>query len=197
MGTYTGSASTDMGGGGDPGLTAIAGAETFDAVALEFSFIPNASQLFIQFLFASTEYPVFVNSPFNDVFAFFVNGVNVAFVPGTTTPVTVTVINVGNPVSVAASNPQYFTQYSTSTTPFNYGGATVLLTATASVNPGVANTFRFAVADASDGILDAAVLIGAGRVTTVDPTVPEPGTWGLMAVGLAVLFKARRRRPRW
>ena len=65
-------------------------------------------------LFASTEYPTFVNSPFNDVFAFFVNGVNVAVVPGTNDPVTINKINAGNPVGFQVSNPQYFTQYSTS-----------------------------------------------------------------------------------
>jgi hypothetical protein len=196
---YSGGASASLGGAGDANLTAISGFNTLDGVSLTFDFVPDASQIYIQFVFASTEYPNFVNSQFNDVFGFFVNGVNVALVPGSNDPVTINSINVGNPVGIGASNPQYFTQYSqTGVTPFNYGGATVLLTATANVNSGVTNTFKFAIADASDRILDSAVLIGAGQFSTQNPTdpnaVPEPGTWGLLAVGLGVLVHARRRR---
>ena len=116
------------------------------------------------------EYPEFVNRSFNDVFGFFVNGVNVAVVPGTADPVTINKINVGDSAGSAVSNPQYFTQYSTPNTPFNYGGATVLLTARATVNKGVVNTFRFAIVDSSDAALDSAVLIGTGKFTTAPPT---------------------------
>lgn len=169
-GSFAGGADRELNGGGDAALSAIAGFPTQDAVSLEFSFIPDADEVFIQYLMASTEYPDFVNSSFNDVFAFFVNGVNVALVPGTNDPVTINKINAGNPVGTQVSNPQYFTQYSTTGTPFNYGGATVLLTARAAVNKGVVNTFRFAIADASDGALDSAVMIGIGKFTTIDPS---------------------------
>jgi large repetitive protein len=169
-GSYLGGADADLGGAGDTALSGIAGFATQDAVSLEFSFIPDSNEIFIEYLFASTEYPGFVNSSFNDVFAFFVNGVNVALVAGTNDPVTINKINAGNPVGTGVTNPQFFTQYSTSNTPFNYGGATVLLTARATVTKGVVNTFRFAIADASDGSLDSAVMIGAGKFTTINPT---------------------------
>lgn len=168
-GQFNSGADASMDGGGDSALTAIAGYDTSDAVALEFSFIPDSDEIFIEYLFASTEYPTFVNSPFNDVFAFFVNGANVALVPNSNDPVTINKINAGNPVGFEVSNPQFFTQYSTSATPFNYGGATVLLTARARVNRGVVNTFRFALADSSDSALDSAVFIGTGKFTTTPP----------------------------
>jgi hypothetical protein len=200
MGNYTGGSSVDVGGPGDAALDAISGFTTLDAVSLSFDFVPDAGQVFIQFLFLSTEYPDYVNSQYNDVFAFFVNGTNVALVPGKTDPVTINSINVGKPVGVNASNAEYFTQYSGPATPFNYGGATILLTATANVNSGQVNNFRFAVADASDRILDSAVLIGTGKFTTVDPqiptngAIPEPGTWVLMISGFAGLLALSRRR---
>jgi hypothetical protein len=203
MGTYDGGSSESLGGSGDADLSAISGFNTFDAVSLSFDFVPDADQLFIQFVFLSTEYPGYVNTSFNDVFAFFVNGNNVALVPGTTDPVTINSINVGRPVGTNVSNPEYFTQYSEmGVTPFNYGGATILLTATASVNAGEVNNFRFAVADASDSILDSAILIGTGEFSIVDPgdpnnVIPEPGTWVLMISGFAgVLALSRRRASR-
>jgi MYXO-CTERM domain-containing protein len=193
--TYSGGASTNMWGAGDADLTAISGFTTLDAAVLTFEFVPTESQIFISFLFASTEYPNFVNTQFNDVFGFFVNGTNVALVPGTTDPVTINSINVGNPVGTNPSNPQYFTRYSVQgATPFNYGGATVLLTVSANVNPNVVNTFKFAIADASDRILDSAVFIGAGQFTVTPPPppgVPEPGLLSLLGLG-AVGFLRRR-----
>jgi large repetitive protein len=184
-----GGADAAMDGPEDPALSAIAGFPTNDAVSLEFSFIPDSNEVFIEYLFASTEYPDFVNSSFNDVFAFFVNGVNVAVVPGTNDPVTINKINAGNPVGVSVSNPQYFTQYSNVNTPFNYGGATILLTARATVNRGVVNTFRFAVADSSDFSLDSAVLIGTGKFTTAPPPT------SVFAVSTTSLPNGQRQVP--
>jgi hypothetical protein len=164
-------ASTAMNRPGDPALNGISKFQTRDAVILEFQFVPDADEIFIEYLFASTEYPDYVNSTFNDVFAFFVNGTNVAVLPGSNDPVTINSINAGRPVGSSARNVQFFTQYSSSSTPFNYGGATVLLTARATVRKGQVNTFRFAVADSSDGNLDSAVLIGSGRLSTTPPSL--------------------------
>ena len=50
MGQFTSGADASMDGGGDSALTAIAGYETTDAVSLEFSFIPDADEIFIEYL---------------------------------------------------------------------------------------------------------------------------------------------------
>jgi hypothetical protein len=106
MGTYDGvGSSVCLGGSGDADLTAISGFDTLDAVSLSFDFVPDADQIFIQFPFLSTEHPGFVNTEFNDVFAFFVNGTNLALVPGTTDAVTINSINVDRPVEIDVSNP--------------------------------------------------------------------------------------------
>ena len=50
---------------------------------MEFDFTCSTSQdVVFQYVFGSEEYNEYVDSPFNDVFGFFLNGVNIATVPG-------------------------------------------------------------------------------------------------------------------
>ena len=79
---------------GDTDLTALIGQPTFDATALDFDFVPTSSLITFQYVFSSDEYQDFVFD-FNDVFAFFVNGGNVALVPQTNTIVSVNNVNNG------------------------------------------------------------------------------------------------------
>ena len=65
----------------------VGGASTFDKAVLEFDFTATGSAVSFQYVFGSEEYDEFVGSQFNDVFAFFLNGVNIAVLPGTSTPV--------------------------------------------------------------------------------------------------------------
>ena len=75
-------------------------------VFLSFEFIPASSPVNFRYVFASNEYPDFVCSKFNDVFAFFVSGPkplqvvtmanqNIALIPGTNLPVAINTINPG------------------------------------------------------------------------------------------------------
>ena len=69
-------ASTNLGMPGDPDLDALPTVNnTFDASTLEFDFIPQSDTLTFRYVFASEEYPTYVNS-INDVFAFFISGPN-------------------------------------------------------------------------------------------------------------------------
>ena len=81
---------------------------TQDTTSLEFTFNMTSDDLLFNFVFASEEYNELVQSGFNDVFAFFVDGVNVALIPGTSTPVSINTVNGGNPFGTNASNPQFF-----------------------------------------------------------------------------------------
>jgi len=189
------SPSTDEGGAGYAPLSALIGGQaTEDAAVLQFSFIPTASTIYFQYVFASAEYPEFIGS-YNDPMGLFVNGTapsnNVAVLP-LTPPVAVTINNVNE-----ATNSQYFNKYNGAGDALPYGGETKVLTATASVNAGQVNTITLGVADALDHVLDSAVFIQAGSLsTTPPPSVPVPPTLSLVMLGLAAvgLYVGLRRR---
>ena len=56
---------------------------------LEFDFVPADTTVSFRYVFGSDEYNEFVDSGFNDVFGFFVDGVNCATVPETDTAVSI------------------------------------------------------------------------------------------------------------
>ncbi|MCS7046774.1 MAG: choice-of-anchor L domain-containing protein [Gemmataceae bacterium] len=154
---------------GDPDLNAlVAPATTFDATVLEFDFIPAGNTLTFKYVFASEEYPDFVGTAFNDVFAFFLNGQNVARIPNTNIPVSINNVN-------AQSNSQFFVDNYSSNTParqITMDGLTVVLTVTANVNAGQVNRIKLAIADTADSALDSNVFIQSGSFTSLAPQPP-------------------------
>ena len=97
--TNSGSAGACNSTPGDSQLDPLAGATTYDACALEFDIIPLCDTVSFNYSFGSDEYPEFVNSGYNDAFAFFISGPgitgqpNIAQLPGTTTYVTIDNVN--------------------------------------------------------------------------------------------------------
>lgn len=93
--------STGFGTPGDPDLETLAevpaGGTTFDAAILEFDFEATGPIVQFQYVFVSEEYNEFANSPFNNVFGFFINGVNAALLPDGRTAVAINNVNGGNP----------------------------------------------------------------------------------------------------
>jgi hypothetical protein len=164
------STTTSFGGAGDGDLSGLSGFTTFDASILEFDFVPNGDTIYFRYVFGSEEYNEYVNSGFNDVFAFFVNGVNCATVPDPDNPeafIPVTINNVNN-----GKNPALYRDNTGVPNPYptELDGLTVVLTCMAPVNAGVTNTMKLAIADASDRILDSAVFLEQGSLSTVPPT---------------------------
>ncbi|MDP6909571.1 MAG: choice-of-anchor L domain-containing protein, partial [Flavobacteriales bacterium] len=161
-------ASTIEGGAGDADLDVISSATTNDAAVLEFDFVPTGDSIIFTYVFGSEEYPEWVNSAFNDVFAFIISGPgyagpfanggeNIALIPGTTMPVTIDNVN-----NVTPSNPQYYVDNTGG--PANgivFDGYTVAIAARAEVVCGETYTLRFAIADAGDSSFDSGVFLEA------------------------------------
>lgn len=197
-------ASVDVSRPGDADLTALAGVPTFDACVLDFKFIPSSTSVTFEYVFASEEYNEFVFA-FNDVFAFFLNGVNLALIPGTSTPVSINTVNEGSPIGTGAVNPSYYLCNDGGSMPvscsaygdptwdavrFNalqYDGLTVVFTVTATVVAGQINEMKMAIADGSDHLYDSAVFIKAGSFgSPCPPFVPSPpGPVANLAGGLS------------
>jgi hypothetical protein len=151
---------------GDTDLNALlgGGTSTFDATVLEFDFMPVTDTVSFRFVFASDEYNEFVGSQFNDVFAFYVNGANCAVVPNTAIPVTINSIN-------NQSNPTLYrdNERPDGTLDTEMDGLTVVLTCLASVNQGVNNHIKLAIADTSDDQYDSVVFIQANSLVGSGP----------------------------
>ena len=171
VGPNTADATTTANGQpGDSDLnTLIPGYTTFDATVLEFDFVPTTNIVTFEYVFGSEEYNEWVGSSYNNVFGFFINGNNVAMIPGTTTAVAIN--NVNNGLNSLYYRDNDYGDFSPGPWPINteLDGLTVVLTVTASVNAGVKNTMKLAIADAGDAILDSDVFIKAGSI--VSPTL--------------------------
>jgi hypothetical protein len=175
------------GTGGDADLDALIPQSTNDKNILEFDFTTAGGDLFFNYVFASEEYNEFTNSSYNDAFGFFLDGVNIALIPGTSTPVSINNVNGGNPFGTAASNPTLFNNNDLSDGgPFfdiEYDGFTDVFTAQALGIGAGTHHIKLAIADAGDSQLDSAVFIQSGSFSDT-PSVPEPATILLLGSGL-------------
>jgi len=100
-----------VGGQGYQPLTDLAGNSTFDAAVLSFDVVPVGNVLEFNYIFASEEYPQYVCSNYNDIFAFFISGKNpeggdydhenIALVPGTNMAVAINSITLVHMEAVA------------------------------------------------------------------------------------------------
>ena len=162
-----------------------------DVISLEFDFVPSSNVASFNFVFSSDEYTQWINSSFNDVFAFFVSGPgitgpfnappgfpggaqNIAVVPGTNTPITIsTIFPAGVPGEPPAGlNPQLYVSNTGGTT-HTHNGFTVPIPVELNVQCGETYHFKFAIGDGSDTYLNTAVLLEAGSFISdaVDVTV--------------------------
>lgn len=170
-----GNPSTTIGGPGDADVLATAQSvnagitSTNDAAILEFDFVPNGDVVIFRFVFASEEYLNFVGTLFNDAFGFYISGPNpaganynvqnLALVPGTSTPITISTIEPN-------LNGQYYIDDPAGTTQA-FNGFTVPIEIKFNVICDSTYHFKFAVADCQDGILDTGVFLEGGSFESI------------------------------
>lgn len=145
-----------------------------DACIVELDVFAATNELTFEYIFASEEYPEFVNTEFNDIFAFFISGPgiegdpnignqkNIAVLPGTNTPVQI------NSVS-QLENWQYFRNNELGRS-LEYDGMIAdflgvkkSLTARAQVEPCQTYHLKLAIADRRDYAYDSGVFISELR----------------------------------
>ena len=99
--------STSYGTAGDEDLDALAAqscppdaepgaCKTWDAVVLEFDFTSVGDTITLRYVLTSDEYNEWSNTRFNNIFAFFLDGANIALLPDGTTEVAINNVNGGN-----------------------------------------------------------------------------------------------------
>ncbi|MBX2929954.1 MAG: choice-of-anchor L domain-containing protein [Saprospiraceae bacterium] len=182
----------------DPDLVALSGGlGIYDPVSIEFDFTPSVNRISFRYVFASEEYCEFADSPFNDVFGFFLSGPgingpytnnaeNIATLPGTDTYVGIATVNHFNnsqyyrnniPAGVSPgcnNSPGLFTAF------LEYDGLTTVLSAEAEVIPCETYHIKIILADKAEDTYDSAVFLGmssfdAGAGVTVSAGIAGPG----------------------
>ncbi|MSQ95559.1 MAG: hypothetical protein EXR98_13510 [Gemmataceae bacterium] len=165
----SGSFSTSTGAASDPDLDKIIALQAgYDASVLEFNFVPQGNILSFSYVFGSDEYPEFVNS-INDAFGFFLNGKNVAIIPGSTLPVSINNVN-------DSLNSQFYVDNDTVPTAHDtqMNGYTTVLSVVVPVNPGQSYHIKLAIEDAADSTYDSWVIIKSGSLSTAGHAYAPP-----------------------
>lgn len=158
---------------GDADLTKLAKANTYDAVVLEFDFIPVSEWISFRYVFASEEYMEYVNRGFNDVFAFYLSGfeikepINLATVPGTREIVSVNSINhqknanfyIDNGSTTDAKKQNLVNKSAIVEPQLEWDGFTRVLTVRYRVTPHQSYHIKLAIADVGDNLVDSGVYL--------------------------------------
>lgn len=189
------SSASQFGAPGDNDLLAVAQSvssnpsassisSTNDAAILEFDFVPVGDTVKFSFVFASEEYETYINTVYNDAFGFFVSGpgitgpysspagfpngsVNLASVPNSTTPITISTIYPG-------MNSSY---YQNTPVGHSFNGFTIPIEIAFEVQCGQTYHFKFAVADCQDDFLDTGVFLEAGSFSSNSITVESNASY--------------------
>jgi gliding motility-associated-like protein len=148
---------------------------TEDGAFLEFDFTPQGDTVKFRFVFASEEYTTYINTVYNDIFAFFISGpgitgpyaapalfpngaINIAKIPSTNIPITISSIHPG-------LNSQYYISNTTEQS-HEFNGFTTVITIKYPVQCDSTYHFKIAVADCQDDYLDTGVFLEASSFSS-------------------------------
>ena len=161
---------------GDTNLEQALGVNnTINATILEFDFVPVTNKISFDYVFSSEQYlsnPSSSQCGFTDGFAFLLRPFgtttyqNLALVPGTTTPVSVSTIRGGGTVC-NASNVLYFDAFNGTNHPTTFNGQTKVLQAKADVLPGTTYHIKLVIADQGNALFDSAIFLGGSSFQSV------------------------------
>ncbi len=201
-----------------PALLGASFAPTTDAnsaCAISFEFEPTQDTMKFKFVFSSDEWDVFPCTQFNDVFGFFVSGpgitgpysapapftnaANVAVVPGTNIPITISSIT--SPTNTGSCSQSYNSSFyaSANTGGLSLNARTTVIEAVFPVQSCQTYHFTMAIANAGDVGLQSAVFMEANSFGGTQPftatILPQYNTFGGDSViyegcsGIELLFE--------
>ncbi len=184
------STSVDSGTGGLAILDAlIPGYTTYNHTMLTIDFTSDSDSVYFNYVFASEEYNEWVGTQYNDVFGLFLDGINLAKVPGSGDTVSINTVNGG-------SNSAYYNNNDLDNGgPFfniEYDGFTNVLTASLTGLSAGLHTLQLAIADAGDTDWDSAVFIQGGTLSDEPTPVPAPAPLALLGLGLMAMGLRRK-----
>ena len=145
----------------------------YDGCVLEFDFVAVGDSISFNYVFGSDEYLTYVNTQYNDIFAFFLSGpgitgpyaspasfpdgaINIAQVPGSDPSLPITVSSVNN-----VTNTEYYIDNPMQEV-ICINGYTTRFKAEAAVQCGETYHIKLAIADGSDDYLESIVVLEAG-----------------------------------
>ena len=150
---------------------AIQSNELFDICRYEITFIPFFDSIAFNYVFASEEYPSFSCREYNDVFGFFISGLNpsggnynsenIALIPGTNEVVSINNVHPDYQDDCLAKNSVYYNANASGSKKMTYNGFIDVFTASAKVVPCTQYKIKIAIADVSDYLYDSAVFLEA------------------------------------
>ena len=151
----------------------------YDTSLFEFDLVSETDQIQFNYVFASEEYPEYINKNVNDVFIFLVTNTqskvseNIAILNGDkNTPITVDHINQKKNTNFYLPNNQFTPELLKSkhmkaiemAYTFQYDGFTTKLTAIANVEPYVKYHFKLGISDVGDQNFDSAIFLEANSL---------------------------------
>ena len=175
----------------DPAMESVATSDLQGCATLDFDFVGLSDTMSFNYCFASEEYPEYVCSRYNDVFAFFLTGPdpvtgeevtrNIALIPNTvsdTMPegiaVAINSVNSGSPGIYSGAGTGCYYDYSTyyndntadtSVAGIQYDGYTSKLTASARILPCETYHMHISLCNVGDNLLGSGVFIEGGSFT--------------------------------
>ena len=152
----------------DADLASIASGSTVDVAVLEFDFVPWDDTVSFSFVFGSEEYMEWVGYDYNDVFGFFVEGINpaggyydhqnMALIPGTTEVVSINTVNLNH-------NSEYYIDNTEGAT-IQFDGFTTVIEVSFNVVPMSNYHIKMAICDVGDEFADSGVFLEAHSFST-------------------------------